>query len=178
MDVILIAGGNDQVVELIGLEVLCARDAASADAQASLSVVGTAGDEIGVNVCREHRLLPLVSEVEGRRYEMIDGTVENHLLKMPLPALGRSVGDLSCQIQNGVGIVDATGTRETVLGVFTIDLDILIGVAIVVYTTDGTVSLHVGLLAVAELSVEQKSCGELPKVVVVEELPEADIFCL
>ena len=109
---------------------------------------------------------------------MVDGTVENHLLKMPLPSLGCSVGNLSCQIQDSVGIVNATGTGEPVLGVFAIDLDILIGVAIVVYTTDGTVGLHVGLLAVAELSVEQKSCGELPKVVVVEELSEADIFCL
>ena len=53
VEVVVIAGSECQVVELVGLLLICARHREVADTQAALGVIQVTGREVGVDIARE-----------------------------------------------------------------------------------------------------------------------------
>ena len=142
MNVILIARGDDEVVEAVGPVAVGGREAAVADADGALGVVQAAGGEVCVDVAGDDTLFEFVGEMEGSRRKVVDDAVDHHVVSGVF-CFGDEVAQLSHQVELDVGIVDADGAREPVVGVVAVEVDILVGIAFVVEVADDAFSLDV-----------------------------------
>ena len=142
VDVVVIARGDDEVVEAVGTVVGSGGETGVADADGALGVVQAAGGEVGMDVGGDDAFFEFVGEMEGGRCEACDDTIYYHVVP-GVPGLCDEVAELSHEVEFDVGIVDADSTGDGVVGEVAVDMDVLVGIALVVEVGDESFGLDV-----------------------------------
>ena len=80
------------------------------------------------------------------------------------------VGNIAIELDFYIRIVDIDSAHQMALCVAAIQMDTMIGIAVVIEMTDGTIGRYIGILLIVPLSAQGDIGGYLAKMLIVEQL--------